>query len=151
MQALSVLTEPRTLLRVENTDEQKTFWQRLCEVYTAKHKSRCTQEKAAKLIGTTQGAAKKWKAGGFPTMDNAVQLAEKLTVAVDWLLTGRQPRTPLTKAEANLIEWFRKLDDDYQRSEALGMLKANVALSPPPRPQPDGKRSRSASSRLTSY
>jgi transcriptional regulator with XRE-family HTH domain len=131
-------------------DESKTFWERLSDAYAIKHHVRLTQQKAGKLIGGTQGAAKKWKAGGQPSMENAIQLANLLDVAVEWLLTGRPPRKPLSNLEATLVEWFRNLDDDYQRSEALGMLKANVALAPPP-PRPTASSSKSASSRLTTY
>lgn len=134
---------------METRDEDKTFWQRLCDAYAAKHKVKLTQAKAGSLISGTQGAAKKWKAGGQPSMSNAIELAQKLDVTVEWLLTGRPPRKPLSALEASLVEWFRLLDDDFQRSEALGMLKANVAMSHPA--HPSARAIRSANRASTGY
>jgi hypothetical protein len=140
---------------METADEKKTFWQRLGEAHDHRfpdHGKQMTQKDAGVLIGGPwpQSTAKKWKNGGLPTMENAVALAEKLDVCVEWLLTGRGPKHPLSKIEVSTVEWLRKLDDDLQRKEALGMLKANVLMTPPD-PQQAGKRARSTSSRSTSY
>lgn len=50
------------------------FYDRLLDAYEAKHGNRPSQETAGKLAGKTQGAAKKWAAGGLPHIDNAVTM-----------------------------------------------------------------------------
>jgi transcriptional regulator with XRE-family HTH domain len=54
-----------------------------------------TQTAAAELIGVKQPSVNLWKEpGGFPTMDNAVKLAARLDVNVEWLMTERGPKKP---------------------------------------------------------
>jgi len=52
-----------------------------------------TQTAAADLIGVKQPSVQEWKKpGGYPTMENAVALAHKLDVNVEWLITERGPK-----------------------------------------------------------
>ena len=83
MQGLYVLPRSLTMNRMSE-DERKTFWQRLSEAYFKKRGERLTQQKAASLIKATQGTGKRWAHGGFPKMEHAIMLAEKLDVSVEW-------------------------------------------------------------------
>jgi transcriptional regulator with XRE-family HTH domain len=54
-----------------------------------------TQTAAADLVGVKQPSVQEWKKpGGYPTMENAVTLAQKLNVNVEWLMTERGPKKP---------------------------------------------------------
>jgi transcriptional regulator with XRE-family HTH domain len=54
-----------------------------------------TQTAAAELAGIKQPSVNLWKQpGGYPTMENAVKLAHKLNVNVEWLMTERGPKRP---------------------------------------------------------
>jgi hypothetical protein len=93
-----------------------TFWTRLSEAMTDK-KIKVTQTSAAALIGLTQGSAKKWKQGGFPSQENANDLAIRLGVSVEWLLNGRGPKAPLsslTTDEELLLHLYRQLQPAEQ-------------------------------------
>jgi transcriptional regulator with XRE-family HTH domain len=54
-----------------------------------------TQTGAGRLIGLSQPSVNDWTLGSYPTMENAIALAEKLNVTVEWLLTERGPKRPL--------------------------------------------------------
>ncbi len=46
-------------------------------------------------LDVSQKGARKWLEGeGFPGMENAVILAKKVDISVEWLLTGRGPKRP---------------------------------------------------------
>ena len=63
----------------------------------------------------SQPAVFKWKSGsGLPTLDNAIQLARKAGVQVEWLLTGRGERSllgPSDPALAQLLELWSHMDE----------------------------------------
>lgn len=55
-----------------------------------------TQTGAAKLINISQPSVAEWKElDGYPTMSNAVELARKLNVNVEWLLLERGAKRPI--------------------------------------------------------
>jgi hypothetical protein len=64
-----------------------TFWTRTKEAFD-EAKLDSTQEGVAKFLGIKQPSIP----DGFPTMANAIKLAHKANVCVEWLLTGRGPR-----------------------------------------------------------
>jgi hypothetical protein len=75
---------------------EQTFWDRLLERFHEKWpKTKATQRKLAALIGVSQPSVNKWKDGGHPEMANAIELAVRLDVCVEWLLTGRGSKFPL--------------------------------------------------------
>lgn len=75
---------------------QQTFWDRLIERFREKWpRVRPTQRKIAALIGVKQPSVQKWKNGGYPDMEHAIDLARRLDVTVEWLLTGRGSKYPL--------------------------------------------------------
>ena len=68
------------------------FWKRLTELSPFVGKN---QKQIGKVVGKGQTAANKWKLGkGLPTLENAITLAKKGGVCVEWLLTERGPRAP---------------------------------------------------------
>lgn len=72
--------------------ETSDFWLRLKSIRAFEH---LNQRQIGKIAGVGQTAANKWKLGtGWPTLENAIALATKGGVCVEWLLTERGPRTP---------------------------------------------------------
>lgn len=56
---------------------------------------RTRQSQVAEWFGMSPNAALKWFHGtGWPAIETAVGLANRLGVCVDWLLTGRGPKRP---------------------------------------------------------
>lgn len=53
-----------------------------------------TQEQAAKLLGLKQGSISDWNREGGPKLANAIAIAKRLNVCVEWLYTERQPKRP---------------------------------------------------------
>lgn len=129
MQGLYVLPRSLTMNRMSE-DERKTFWQRLREAYFNKHRENLTQKKAAALVKATQGAGKRWAHGGFPKMEHAIMLAEKLDVSVEWLLTGRGEKKPLSAQEQQLVAYFRSLPSEEARIKLLGHLEWSLRTKP---------------------
>jgi hypothetical protein len=54
-----------------------------------------SQTGAGRLIGISQPSVNDWTLGKHPTMENAIALAAKLNVNVEWLLTERGPKRPV--------------------------------------------------------
>lgn len=81
-----------------------------------------TQTGAGKLIGVSQPAVNDWTLGKYPTMENALALAAKLNVCVEWLLTERGPKKPLPQdaTAQRLWELWPQLDD-VTKGELIGM------------------------------
>jgi hypothetical protein len=54
------------------------------------------QRWVAKKLNLSQPAVALWnKPGGYPTLDNALELAKLLNVCVEWILTERGPKRPV--------------------------------------------------------
>jgi hypothetical protein len=110
---------------------QKTFWDRVREaMLDARMKP--TQKGAADLIGIKQPSVNDWtKPGGYPTIDNAVALAQKLNVCVEWLMTERGPKRPLPEDVTAQVLWelWPRVDDDAKRE--IVRLAAGRLRSPP--------------------
>ena len=69
-----------------------TVWSRVKEALR-EARLPTTQSYAARICDIKQASVSGWnKAGGYPTIENAVTLAERTQVTVDWLLTGRPPK-----------------------------------------------------------
>lgn len=91
-----------------------------------------TQTAAAKLIGVTQPSVNDWnEIGGYPTMANAVELARKLNVCVDWLLTERGPKRPIPEdtAAQRLWDMWPQLDD-VTKGELIGIALGRLQSRP---------------------
>jgi hypothetical protein len=72
-----------------------------------------TQTGAGKLIGITQPSVNEWVGGAKPSMENAIDLATKLNVCVEWLLTERGPKRPVPQdaTAQGLWDLWPRLDD----------------------------------------
>lgn len=74
------------------TAETSEFWRRLKSLPAFEL---LNQRQIGKIAGVGQTAANKWKIGtGLPTLENAIALARKGGVCVEWLLTERGPKSP---------------------------------------------------------
>lgn len=72
----------------------RTVWARIKEALHDRGLPE-TQVYAARMIGVEQPSVSDWnKPGMYPTLENAVTLAKKLGVCVEWLLTERGPKHP---------------------------------------------------------
>lgn len=64
-----------------------------------------TQLAMKQKLGVGQSDLSRYKSGDrTPTLRQAIQLAEKMDVSVEWLLTGRGPRIPLPEVPESLEE-----------------------------------------------
>ena len=112
---------------------RSTFWTRLTEA-AGDHDYPTTQAALAKLAGVGQTSARKWALGGYPDLERAVRIAQKLGVCVDWLITGRGPRKPdphaADPALARLIELWGHMDAQ-RREELLGAAVYMRTISNP--------------------
>ncbi|MGA9851868.1 MAG: hypothetical protein WBR15_02935 [Gammaproteobacteria bacterium] len=116
-----------------------TFWSRLCSAMQAEGLKANTTA-AAKLAGVKQPSAAKWKAGGFPKRKLAVEMARKLHVRVEWLLSGDgQPEPePNDPGWAKLAGIWQSLPERLQEkllNVAIGLqaaIEAEPSLEPVP-------------------
>lgn len=88
---------------MDNLRMAETFWDRLQEAMGDAEMKTDNLTAAANLISAHYTAATKWRDGGLPSMENAVTLAMKLGVCVQWLLTGDGPKRS-TDADPRLSE-----------------------------------------------
>lgn len=64
-----------------------------------------TQSVMQQRLGVGQSDLSRYKSGErTPTLKQAIHLAEKMGVSVEWLLTGRGPRVPLPDIPESLEE-----------------------------------------------
>lgn len=106
----------------------RTFWARVKEAMEDRGLS-ATQANAAKLIGIQQPSISDWnKPGGFPSVENAVDLALRLNVCVEWLFTERGPKRPAPTDDAAQRLWavWDQLDD-LTKGEIIGTAKSRAA------------------------
>lgn len=104
----------------ENPDEiKREFAKRLNDVLDEMGippKGKGRQKKVAAMFGVDQKAARKWlEAEGFPEFERCIQIALKLNVAMEWLLTGRGEKHVVDDTNALLAEllgvWYRMQPD----------------------------------------
>lgn len=82
----------------------------------------------AQMFGVTQKGARKWLEGeGMPTLEKSIEIAKRLGVAIEWLLTGRGAR----RVEGPEIEPIEQLPPDA-RQQVLDFMEfqATKALDP---------------------
>jgi hypothetical protein len=136
----------RDTQEVHRRPKKRTVWERVKE---ALHDASlpATQAEAAKIAQVKQPSVSDWnKQEGYPEMANAVRLAERLNVCVDWILTGREPKKPGPPAEPLAQElWglWAHLDEDTKR-DLLGFARTKrLPAQPPPSPEADPQRTAS--------
>lgn len=77
--------------------EPSAFWRRLVEAMREQELP-TSQNGIAVMLGMSQGSVGRWYHGeGLPEMTTCRDLALRGEVSVDWLLTGRKPKYPLSK------------------------------------------------------
>lgn len=95
-----------------------------------------TQTAAAALIGIKQPSVAEWKElDGYPTMANAVELARKLNVNVEWLLLERGAKrpVPMDALAQRLWDMWGNLDEGTKHELvglATGRLRRGAGSDP---------------------
>lgn len=79
----------------------------------------------AALFGVDQTGARKWLRGeGFPAIGRAIQIAKRLNVSFEWLMTGRGEKRVLDKENAELVRlldlWFKMPKESQQQFVRYG-------------------------------
>ncbi len=109
----------------------ETFWTRTKEAFEEAGLD-STQAGIAKFLGIKQPSISDWnKPDGYPTMANAIKLAHKANVCVEWLLTGRGPRRlpPKDGAAESLWQAWNHLPPVSQ-GQVLGFAQTLQASQP---------------------
>lgn len=99
----------------------------------------------AKMFGVGQKAARKWMEGeGFPEMEKCIQIAKKLGVSLEWLLTGRGDKRVMDGSDFNLSRllglWFQmseSLQMDVLNYSSFILEKSRVSISQTPSSEAD--------------
>ncbi|KKM90661.1 hypothetical protein LCGC14_1236410 [marine sediment metagenome] len=122
LQALKVMTCMPDNSAMTESDET-TFWQRLGEAML-ENDLKHTQTAAGALINSKGNtAAKKWQDGGYPSMTNSIAIALKLSICVEWLLTGRGSKYPingpLNETEFRVLMTLRTSDESQRHVRLL--------------------------------
>lgn len=83
------------------------------------------QDFVASLFGVDQTGARKWLRGeGFPAIGRAIQIAKRLNVSFEWLMTGRGEKRVLDKENAELVRlldlWFKMPKEAQQQFMRYG-------------------------------
>jgi len=78
------------------------------------------QRYIGKLFGVDYKAARKWLVGeGFPTLEKSIEIAKRLNVALEWLLTGRGEKRVMEEMNAQLARlldlWWQMGDKGQDR------------------------------------
>ncbi len=115
-----------------NGVKKRTFWERVKEALGDK-KLPTTQKFAATLAQVSQPSVSDWnKPGQGPELQNALRLAERLGVCVEWLYTERGPKNPGRPSDAlgsTLWELWPQLPEKV-RQDILGFATINAAKNP---------------------
>ncbi len=83
------------------------------------------QRIVGKMFGVDQKGARKWLLGlGYPTLEKSIEIAERLNVATEWLLSGRGSKRVVDDQNIQLAEM---LDLWYQLSPALQVELIHLA------------------------
>lgn len=124
-------TAPWHARGVKSRSQVQTVWARIKEAMTAhsQYKDRATQTTAARLAGVEQPTVSDWnKPGRGPELKNAIQLAKKLNVCVEWIYTGEGGMRPIPQQDAHLREllavWDRVSPEDRARLVSFAVVAA---------------------------
>ena len=97
-------------------------------------KGKGRQNVVGRMFKVDQKAARKWLEGeGFPTLEKSIEIAMRLNVAVEWLLTGRGEKRVMEQTNIQLAELINAfwLLPDLQRSEMVNyanyLVKKNTS------------------------
>lgn len=98
--------------------EPSAFWRRISEAWEEQELP-TSQNGIAQKLKMSQGSVARWYHGeGLPELETAIDIAERGRVCVDWLLTGRAPKYPLSKDPLirELFEICDQLTDTGRRA-----------------------------------
>ncbi len=100
-------------------DPKLAFAERLKEIADAKGlKQRGRQSALAKLLDITQPAVKKWFDGdSLPELEHMIRLATWAGVCVEWLCTGRGPKSPDTPYPTQAIARVAKVMESMSEQQ----------------------------------
>jgi hypothetical protein len=107
--------------------QRRSFWDRVCEAMQDAG-MKPTQTGAAKLVNISQPSVAEWKElDGYPTMANAVELARKLNVNVEWLLLERGAKrpVPMDALAQRLWDMWGNLDEGTKH-ELVGLATGRL-------------------------
>jgi transcriptional regulator with XRE-family HTH domain len=77
--------------------EPSPFWRRLAEAWSEQELP-TSQNGIAQKLKMSQGSVGRWFHGeGLPELETCIELAERGRVCVDWLITGRSPKYPISR------------------------------------------------------
>ena len=96
-----------------------------------------TQEQAAKIAGVSQPSVSDWnRPNTFPRMAVAVEIASKLNVCVEWLLTGRGPKRIGEAADAELAKilliWDKLLPETRRKVAGYAAYERSIQSTAEP-------------------
>jgi hypothetical protein len=101
------------------TGAHRTVWARIKEALEDKELPATQAYAAIKLLNIRQPSVSDWnKPDRYPTIENAIELASKLGVCVEWLLTERGPKHPGRPDDEFAVALFRiwdELSEDAKR------------------------------------
>lgn len=139
MQQLIVIPANVTIgCMVKAEDKEKVaFAARLnevCDDMNVPPKGRGRQTVLKDIVDLSQNAVLKWLEGtGYPSLDNARQIAVWAGVSIEWLLTGRGPKVPIYGPlnSATQLHQGEQQPDDYitQRAVAAAVSERERELS----------------------
>lgn len=124
---------------------KQTFGQNFKRALAASEYAHYTNKALGAVFVVSTATISYWRNGvKLPDIDHAVEIARKLDVCVEWLLTGRGPRAPKADYDSRLrdiVALWPKLSESDQ--ETLRVLAEHKAQPPEPPPQPkNGEPSR---------
>lgn len=96
-----------------------------CDKAEIPPKGKNRQATVAKRFSVSQKGARKWLEGeGLPTLEKAIEIAKSFRVALEWLLTGRGPRTVEEPPQASEID--PRVQELAERIAALSPAKQDL-------------------------
>lgn len=131
--------------------KRQTPWDRIAQAMRDQG-IKDTQKECAKLLGITQPSVSEWaSADTAPSLQNAITLARKLNVCVEWIQTGegpKRPGPPMEPAAQALWDAWPRIPSEG-RERIVGFAEALAEATLRPVEPPAAKRARSAPARRT--
>lgn len=107
--------------------EPSPFWKRLTDAWSEQELP-ISQNGIAQKLKMSQGSVARWFHGeGLPELETCIELAERGKVCVDWLITGRAPKYPISRDPLirEIFEICESLDDNG-RTAVLRMARGEL-------------------------
>lgn len=79
-------------------------------------KNNINDSELGKILGLKKSPMTDWKNGkSKPTLEQIILICEKFAISYKWLITGKEDNELLTQEEKEILEEYRKLDDEGKR------------------------------------